>query len=103
MGVVQQPFWKTVSQDYNWLIHRILISTLQELIPQHACGRLVDIGCGRKIWAPLLHPYVEDHIGVEHPETQHDLSRADVVASAYTTSLPDQPQIRSGARQSWSI
>lgn len=55
----------------------------------HARGRLLDIGCGLKPFRPLFAPYVDEHVGVDHPDSPHALSSVDVLATAYEIPLPD--------------
>ncbi len=76
--------------SHNWLVHRIVRQALGVAARHYARGTLVDIGCGRKPWLPLFEPYVDEYIGVDHVDTQHDVSYADVIADAYETTLPDE-------------
>jgi SAM-dependent methyltransferase len=49
---------------------------------QMACGRLLDIGCGRKPYASLF-PHVQSHVGLDVPSTMHGLSEVDVVGTGW--------------------
>jgi len=55
---------------------------------RYATGRLVDIGCGIKPFAPTFEPYVTEHVGVDHADSVHELD-ADIIAGAYEIPLPD--------------
>ena len=52
-------------------------------------GELVDIGCGEKPLVPFFSRYVDEYIGVDHAETEHDLHHADLIGTAYAVPLPD--------------
>lgn len=58
----------------------------------HACGRLVDLGCGAKPYRGLFAPYVTEHFGVDFAGTA-DLhygaqTRADLLVDGTDTKLP---------------
>lgn len=55
----------------------------------YASGRLVDIGCGEKPLVPFFSGYVDEYVGVDHAETEHDLRYADLLGTAYAVPLPD--------------
>jgi SAM-dependent methyltransferase len=73
----------------NLLAHRTLTNALATAAPKYVCGRLLDVGCGLKPYAPLLASYVTEHIGVDHPDSPHAATSVDVVASAYSIPLDD--------------
>jgi ubiquinone/menaquinone biosynthesis C-methylase UbiE len=73
----------------NWLVHRIHDAALADRLARHARGTLLDVGCGEKPYAPLVAPYVDRHIGLDHPDTQHPTGAVDVYAVAYETGLAD--------------
>jgi SAM-dependent methyltransferase len=75
---------------FNALAHRQLNNALAGVAADHARGRLLDIGCGLKPYAPLFAPYVDEHVGVDHPESPHALTSVDVVASAFDIPLEDE-------------
>lgn len=74
---------------FNWLAHRLLNNALVTVAPEHITGRLLDVGCGLKPYAPLLAPYVTEHVGVDHPDSPHALTSVDVLATAYDIPLED--------------
>jgi SAM-dependent methyltransferase len=48
-----------------------------------ACsGMLLDIGCGEKPYEAILAPFIDDYVGLEHPDTTHRRDRVDVWGSA---------------------
>ena len=55
----------------NILVNRIHDRAVVDCGARHLRGRLVDIGCGAKPYAAALAPYVESHVGVDHPATPH--------------------------------
>ena len=57
--------------------------------PRYARGRLLDVGCGRQPYAALFAPYVDEHVGVDHADSPHELTAVDVVATAYEIPLDD--------------
>jgi SAM-dependent methyltransferase len=74
---------------FNRLAHVQLNNALAMAAREHATGRLVDIGCGLKPYAPLFADYVDEHVGVDHPDSPHALSSVDVLATAYEIPLAD--------------
>jgi 2-polyprenyl-3-methyl-5-hydroxy-6-metoxy-1,4-benzoquinol methylase len=73
--------------SFNRLAHEQLDGVLQAAASEHARGRLVDIGCGLKPYARMFAPFVEEHVGVDHPESPHALTSVDVLATAYDIPL----------------
>lgn len=73
----------------NQLINRAMDRELSRLAREYARGRMVDIGCGSKQYEALFKPHVSEHVGVDHPETQHDRTRAEILASGYDIPVPD--------------
>ena len=72
-----------------------LRAVVRELGPRYLSGRLADIGCGDKPYQGTLKDVVSEHVGIDHPGTTHDLSNADIIASAYEYSpLQMPPSIR---------
>lgn len=72
---------------HNRLIYEIHDGALADAISEYARGRLLDIGCSNKPYAVMLSPYITEHIGVDHVESQHRLETVDVVADAYNTTM----------------
>jgi SAM-dependent methyltransferase len=72
---------------FNALAHRQISNALALAAPRHARGRLLDIGCGLKPYAPLFAPYVDEHVGVDHADSPHALTSVDVIATAYEVPL----------------
>lgn len=75
------------THSWNRLAHRLLNNALAGAAPAHIRGRLLDVGCGLKPYAPLLAPYVTEHVGVDHPDSPHALTSVDVLATAYDIPL----------------
>jgi SAM-dependent methyltransferase len=42
-----------------------VVQLLEQVAPQ-AHGRMLDVGCGKKPYESIFHPYVSDYIGIEH-------------------------------------
>ncbi len=72
---------------FNRLAHRQINNALVLAARSHARGRLLDVGCGTKPYAPLFAPYVDEHVGVDHPDSPHALTAVDVLATAYEIPL----------------
>ena len=71
---------------YNWLIFRLLEPPLAESLGRYARGRLADVGCGDKPYAPLAPPHVTAHVGFDASATGRG---ADVGATAYELPAED--------------
>lgn len=70
------------------LVDHLIHKALEEVAPM-ASGRLVDIGCGTKPYAPVFAPYVSAHLGVDQAESIHGTGAVDLIGSAYEIPLPD--------------
>jgi SAM-dependent methyltransferase len=75
---------------FNRLAKQQLEDAITAAAARHARGRLVDIGCGEKPYAGTFAPYVDEHVGVDHPESPHALTSVDVLAGAYEIPLGDE-------------
>ena len=73
----------------NWLIYTIHDRELKRSAQQYLSGRLLDIGCGDKPYEDLLAPYVTEHVGVDHADTQHDRLNIDLLGTAYEIPTED--------------
>src|SRR5437867_2508230 len=71
----------------NRVLYRKLEEAMEYVGERYARGCLLDIGCGQKPWESLFARYVDEHVGVDHPDTIHGTSRVDVVADAYSVPL----------------
>lgn len=54
------------------------IAAYQEAIQAHACGALVDLGCGSMPYFGIYRPYTTEVIGIDWPETRHKAQHVDV-------------------------
>ncbi len=73
----------------NLLVQGILQYNLRDRARKHLRGRLVDIGCGEKPYRDLLAPYVDEHIGIDHPKTAHGRGQIDAYATCYQIPARD--------------
>ena len=73
----------------NWLVYGIVNRELRRALSVYAKGKLLDIGCGDKPYQGMAAPYVQEHIGLDHPGTLHDASRAELIGGAYDIPLDD--------------
>ena len=76
-------------QVKNRLIYEIHDRELKKAIISFARGRLIDIGCGTKPYSQMLRPHVSEHVGLEHRDSPHGLSSADLLGSAYSIPVED--------------
>jgi SAM-dependent methyltransferase len=72
----------------NQLINRLMDAQLERLAKSYARGRLIDIGCGNKQYEPIFRSFVSEHVGVDHPGTEHDATKADILSSGYEIPVP---------------
>lgn len=79
-----------LSKYYNWLIFHVINSELKPLFEKYAHGKMADIGCGTKPYKELLASHVDEHIGIDHQDTQHQQSEIDISASAYDIPLNNE-------------
>jgi SAM-dependent methyltransferase len=75
---------------HNRDIKRRLRAVVRTKGRRYFSGRLVDIGCGVKPYERDLQGFVAEHVGVDYGETQYDLRRVDIVATAYEVPVPDE-------------
>lgn len=73
----------------NLLVQGILQYNLRDRARKYLQGRLVDIGCGEKPYRDLLAPYVDEHIGIDHPKTAHGHGQIDAYATCYQIPARD--------------
>jgi SAM-dependent methyltransferase len=74
---------------HNRLVNDIVERELRRAGATYLRGRLLDIGCGRKPYRQLLGPYVDEHVGLDHAESQHSLEEVDLIGSAYAIPADD--------------
>lgn len=74
---------------HNWLVNRLHDDAIANALRAHACGRLIDIGCGQKPYGDFTKGLVTEHVGVEHICSPHSREDVDIEASAYRIPVPD--------------
>lgn len=74
----------------NILVNHIHNRELKLYASSYLTGRLIDIGCGTKVYRNLLAPYVDEHVGLDHEATVHDKSNVDIFCSAYKIPVADE-------------
>jgi SAM-dependent methyltransferase len=79
---LKENFW-----SHNFLIRQLLRDAIAERAKRYLSGRLLDIGCGTKQYRNILESIVEEHVGLDHAETQHSLFNVDIIGTAY--DIPD--------------
>jgi len=72
----------------NWLVHRILERHLARVARAYARGRLLDVGCGEKPYRILFAPFVTEHVGLDHVDTQHARDAIDLYG--YANAIPTE-------------
>jgi len=73
----------------NWLVYSIFEKKLKTLSEVFLSGKMIDIGCGEKQYEQMLDPHIDEYIGLDHKDTMHDLSKADLVGTAYEIPVED--------------
>ena len=63
---------------------------LLQAMEEHLCGRVLDIGCGEKAKRYLVSDRVSEYVGLDHEDTLHDLSNADLLGTAYRIPVSDE-------------
>lgn len=71
-----------LAQAHNWLIFRLIEPALEESLQRYARGRLLDVGCGEKPYAALVAPWVDAHLGLDHPGSPHGSAGVDLSGTA---------------------
>jgi len=74
----------------NLLVNHIHDVALEQFAALYLRGKLIDIGCGPKPYEHLLARFVTEHVGVDHRDSLHDLSRTELLGSAYSVPVPDE-------------
>lgn len=74
---------------YNWLAKHQLERAISTAAANYARGRLIDIGCGEKPYRTQFAAFIDEHVGVDHPDSPHALNHVDVLAVADSIPLPD--------------
>jgi len=67
----------------SYRVVRIAGEQMQEGAAAYFSGKMLDIGCGTKAKRLLVGEYVEEYIGLDHEECQHDHAKIDIFATAY--------------------
>lgn len=74
----------------NYLIYKIHDELLRGSIKSYGRGKLIDIGCGEKLYADMIKPYAREHIGVDHKNMPHDKFKIDLFGTAYDIPVKDE-------------
>ena len=69
---------------------RIAGTHIHDRAGKYFSGRMVDIGCGTKSKSALVGEFVQEHVGVDHPDTLHDKSKIDLFGTAYDIPVDDE-------------
>lgn len=81
---------RAVDEPHNRLARGLVREAILARASVHISGRMLDVGCGLKPYELILKPYVTEHVGLDHPETLHGLSRVDIVGSVYAMPIADE-------------
>ena len=66
-----------------YTVYRVAGSSIRDNAARYFSGKMLEIGCGTKIKGLLVGEFVEEHIGLDHPDCPHDQSNIDIFATAY--------------------
>lgn len=72
--------WRLIAAESYFTTRRLVREIVR--FRSFARGRMLDIGCGGKPYAPVFAGQVEAHVGVDVPTTQHGRTRLDAYAVA---------------------
>ena len=72
--------WRRISPD-SLLVTNRLVAEIAAM-GSFAQGRLLDIGCGTKPYAPLFAGRVTEHVGIDMPNCPHEQRQTNAFASA---------------------
>ena len=75
------------SKDQYYIHLYFLLRDIEQALKEHACGRLLDIGCGNKPYAVWYEPLTEESVGCDM--VQSDQFKVDVLCPATALALPD--------------
>jgi len=70
---------------HNWLVYLINERCVKESL-SYIKGKLLDIGCGNKPYLYIMESYINNYIGIEHPNTLHKNKEIDLYGD--TCNLP---------------
>ena len=70
-------------------VHRAAAAAIRERAARYFRGRLLEIGCGSRAKELLVGDLVDEYVGLDHAGCPHGVAGADVIATAYATTLPD--------------
>lgn len=86
-GSASPSYWSPTK-----IASELALRCLAEAAPKHARGRLIDLGCGAKPYAPLFAPHVDSHFGVDFGGTAElhygEKTKADLLVDGSETKLP---------------
>ena len=79
----------------NWNLHNLLARGIADkeifnFAKKYLHGDLIDIGCAIKPYKAKLKDLVTSHIGVDHLDSNHDLSNVDLIGSAYQIPVENE-------------
>ena len=74
---------------HNLLARSIADKYILKYAADFFSGDLIDIGCGEKPYFSKISPLVSSYTGVDHKDSFHDLSKADLIGSAYEIPVAD--------------
>ena len=73
----------------NWLVNKLNREYIAVAARDHACGRLLDLGCGQQPYEDMLTASVESCIGLEYDRARYILTSPDVWGSALDLPFRD--------------
>lgn len=74
---------------HNILVRSIADKAILLYAKTYLHGVLIDIGCGEKPYEIGLKETINKHIGVDHKDSFHDLSKVDLIGTAYSIPVED--------------
>ncbi len=72
---------------YN--VIRIAGKYIRDRASIHFSGKMLEIGCGAKKKGLLIGEFVEEHVGLDHEQSLHELSNINIYGTAYFLPIKD--------------
>jgi len=76
-------------RDPAYLVMRAAGREIERAGSLYLKGKLIDIGCGEKWKKDLVGRFVDEYIGLDHADTQHDKSNIDLLGTVYKIPVDD--------------
>lgn len=86
-GLVRLSETKLNKNDHDYIVMKHLIEDLDRVIPLHARGDVLDIGCGNKPYEKMFHGVIRSYVGCD--VVQSSGNKVDVICEAVNLKFED--------------